>query len=192
MAAVPCIVGGSYTRNLVCKAQTGGKGPVVGCGSDCPPSCTGEAAEDAVQPTVGCAPSHLIKAVRDQTYTQEEQAQTGAGFNDWLSSIGLITGVLALFVAFRWKHNPRNPGHNPGNPIGEYKARQVSPGRFKRKRTIELTEGVSAVVGYPSGARKQPGKGRSKIQSLRFDPAIFSRESARRWARVHGFKSKLD
>ncbi len=144
----------------------------MSCSPDCPPDCSGKG---VLEPTV--------------------VAGATSGLGEWLSAVLLLGGVLGLLMAFKGRGKRSNPKHNPGNPhnpMGEYKARQLPPKRFKHIRSIQLTEGVRALVGFKSGARKAPGKGHSEIQSLRFNPAVFTKAEARKWAREHDFKSVLE
>jgi len=67
----------------------------------------------------------------------------------------------------------------------EHAARQKPPGGYKRFRRGKLPgapKGVSAIWGITTA-------GKAEIQSLRFDVSLWTADRAKRWLKLHGFKS---
>ncbi len=67
----------------------------------------------------------------------------------------------------------------------EHAARQRPPDEFVRFFRKYLTLGVAAVMGVD-------GKGKARIQSIRFDKHFFTPDAARMWLARHGFRTAVE
>ena len=78
----------------------------------------------------------------------------------------------------------------------EHAARQFEPDEFVSLRSFRpqgFPRGVRAILGIREERQEcalclTPPKGRSVIQSLRFDAALWTPEQAGEWCRGHNFK----
>ncbi len=69
--------------------------------------------------------------------------------------------------------------------VHEHAARQLDPRGFLRFVRKRFAPGVSAILGFDAA-------GRSHVQSLRFDRALFTPAEARSWLARHGFRTGLE
>lgn len=77
------------------------------------------------------------------------------------------------------------------NPMPGYHSARLHPQSLFRRFAYgkdKLGPGIDVVYGFPSSRAQIPGRGKSRIQAVRFDRDAYTPRQARTWLKRHGFE----